>query len=181
VLFRSRLSHVMAETILIRKAEGGDLPAMMGLLRDCARDMQANGIDQWDENYPPEDVVHRDIAAGTAYVCAVEGHVAGMFAMDENQSPEYEAVGWRLTAKRIAVIHRLAVSPTCRRQGIASQLMDFAESQAAAMGYDVIRLDTYSRNFRSMSLFPGRGYLKAGQVHFRGKPIPFYCFEKALR
>lgn len=153
---------------------------MIAILRQCAADMQANGIDQWDSEYPVADRIHADIATGTAWVYIEDGQVCGMFIMDENQPTEYQAVEWRLAASRIAVIHRLAVKPTHHRQGIASGLMDFAEQDAVVQGCDVMRLDTYSRNTRSVPFFLGRGYHLAGQVHFRGKAAPFYCFEKRL-
>jgi len=165
---------------IIRKASQRDYPAMVALLRQCAADMQASGNDQWDSEYPPAEKVASDIARGTAWVCEQDGEVCGMFAMDDDQPPEYASVQWRLRARRVAVIHRLAVRPAHHRRGIASAMMDFAEHQAAARGCDVMRLDTYSRNTRSMPLFPSRGYSRVGQVHFRDKPAQFYCFEKRL-
>ena len=142
--------------------------------------MQASGIDQWDQTFPPEEIVRKDIAGKTAYVYFKDGQICGMFVMDENQSPEYGSVKWQLPAEPVAVIHRLAVKPACHRQGIASVLMDFAEREAAAKGYRVIRLDTYSHNSRATSLYLKRGYNQAGEVYFRGKPVPFYCFEKRV-
>jgi ribosomal protein S18 acetylase RimI-like enzyme len=162
----------------IRKAIEEDFSAMMNLLRECARDMQAGGIDQWDQKFPPEETVRKDIANQKAYVYLQNGQICGMFVMDENQPPEYTSVKWQLLQQRIAVIHRLAVRPTCHRLGIASKLMDFAEQEAAASGYGIIRLDTYSPNSRAVSLYVKRGYSKAGEVYFRGKPVPFFCFEK---
>jgi GNAT superfamily N-acetyltransferase len=170
----------MAETLHIRKAREADLPAMMSLLRACARDMQAAGIDQWDETFPPEDFVRKDIVGGTARVAESGGQLCGMFTMDEHQAPEYGSVRWLLAAQRVAVVHRLAVSPAYHRKGIASQMMDFVENEAAALGYDVMRLDTYSRNNRAVELYLGRGYSQAGEVHFRNKTAPFLCFEKRL-
>jgi GNAT superfamily N-acetyltransferase len=170
----------MAKAVNIREAREADLPEMMSLLRACASDMQASGIDQWDETFPPEDFVRKDIACGTARLAELGGQLCGMFTMDEKQAPEYAAVRWQIAAERIAVIHRLAVSPVYHREGIASQLMDFAEKEAAAMGYGAMRLDTYSRNNRAVNMYLGRGYSQAGEVHFRNKPSPFFCFEKGL-
>jgi GNAT superfamily N-acetyltransferase len=153
---------------------------MMALLRECAADMQTCGIDQWDSEYPVTERVRTDIACGTAWVYIEYGQVCGMFIMDENQDPEYGHVDWCLPARRVAVIHRLAVAPAHHRKGIAREMMDFAEREAARQGIDVMRLDTYSRNTRSIPLFLGRGYAKAGQVNFRGKAAPFDCFEKHL-
>jgi ribosomal protein S18 acetylase RimI-like enzyme len=170
----------MADCPVIRKAVPDDLPAMMTILRACAADMTAAGIDQWDDKFPPEEYVRADLAARTAWVCLDGDKVCGMFTMDENQAAEYRYVAWQFAAERAAVIHRLAVEPKCHRRGIASQLMDFAEKEAAARGHGAIRLDTYSRNHRAVALYLGRGYAQVGQVHFRNKPAPFFCFEKPL-
>jgi ribosomal protein S18 acetylase RimI-like enzyme len=172
---------MMRNTVNIRKALPADLPGMMSILRACAKDMLAHGIDQWDQTFPPEDFVIRDIGRGSANVGEIDGSLCGMFTMDENQSPEYSQVSWQIPASRIAVIHRLAVSPDYHRMGVASQLMDYAESQAAKSGFDVMRLDSFSCNYRSVEMYLTRGYRKTGFVHFRNKPEPFFCFEKPLR
>lgn len=171
----------MPEVLHIRKATDADLSAMMRLLRVCAKDMQTSGIDQWDETFPPEDFVRNDIATGTARVAELDGRICGIFTMDQRQAPEYAGVNWKQPGTQIAVIHRLAVSPEYHRKGIASQIMDFAEHEAAAAGYDVIRLDTYSHNNRAVQLYLQRGYRQAGEVRFRNKPAPFFCFEKRLK
>ncbi len=56
--------------------------------------------------------------------------------------------------------------------------MHFVEQYAEVHGYDVIRLDAFTRNPAAVRLYEGRGYRKAGIVSFRKGP--FYCFEKRI-
>jgi GNAT superfamily N-acetyltransferase len=165
--------------VLVRPAHDGDLPLVGELLRDCVAQMRADGIDQWDDVYPTTATLDGDARAGTLYVAVAEGlPIAGAFAMDERQEPEYAAVPWAVGAPRIGVVHRLMVHPRCQGRGLGPHLMRFAEARARRLGYGTLRLDAFTANPRSLQLYAGLGYRDAGAVTFRKGQ--FRCFEKDL-
>jgi hypothetical protein len=52
---------------------------------------------------------------------------------------------------------------------------------AINMGFEGIRLDTYSLNLASNALYKSLGYSRAeGHCFFHGNKVPFYCYEKAF-
>jgi len=97
-----------------------------------------------------------------------------------DQEPEYAEVGWD-TAEPAIVVHRLAVDPACRGQGVAAALMHQAETVARSRGIDVLRVDTNTKNLATQRLFPKLGYVKAGEIGLSFRPgLRFCCYEKRL-
>jgi GNAT superfamily N-acetyltransferase len=165
--------------VLVRRAHEDDLPRLGELLRACVDQMRSGGIDQWDEAYPTEATLRADVAAGTLYVAAAPGRpIAGAFAVDQRQEPEYAGVSWRLVGAPVGVVHRLMVHPSCQRRGLARHLMSFAETAARRAGCGAMRLDAFTGNSPSLRLYQALGYRDVGEVRFR-KGV-FRCFEKDL-
>ena len=66
-------------------------------------------------------------------------------------------------------------------QGIARQLMDYAEAHAQQEKCTAVRLDTFSKNPRNQRFYKARGYQQLGDVFFpKQSEYPFHCFEKIL-
>lgn len=168
----------------VRPATAIDLDALVGLLADCVHDMQARGLDQWDEVYPDRAKLAADIAGGTLYRAARAGaaggdvRLVGAFTLNQHQDPEYTDVPWQFVAPPVAVVHRLMVHPSSQRGGLGRYLMRFAEGRAWELGFRTLRLDTLVANHRALALYRALGYREPGQVRFR-KGL-FTCFEKAL-
>ena len=166
--------------VTVTLALPGDLDAVAALLADCVREMQARGLDQWDDVYPTRATLAADIAGGTLYRAAraSDGRMIGSFTMNETQDPEYAEVPWQVTAGPIAVVHRLMVHPSVQHLGLGGFLMRFAEQRAFELGFRAMRLDTYRKNERALALYRALGYAERGDVRFRKGA--FACFEKAL-
>jgi GNAT superfamily N-acetyltransferase len=168
-------------TVDVQLAGAGDLEGLVGLLGDCVRQMQARGLDQWDEVYPSRATLEADIAGGTVYRATPADGSAGLlgsFTLNQHQDPEYADVPWQVTAPSVAVVHRLMVHPNAQRCGLGRFLMRFAERRAWELGFRALRLDTLLANERALALYRNLGYREPGQVRFR-KGL-FACFETAL-
>jgi ribosomal protein S18 acetylase RimI-like enzyme len=139
--------------------------------------MDNQGIPQWDDIYPSKTILNADIENGQMYLIEVEGRVAGLIVINEDQSPEYAGVAWKYYGRAL-VVHRLTIHPDYQRHRLASCLMDFAEGMAATENYDCIRLDAFTRNPAAFTLYENRGYRRAGIVLFRKGE--FFCFEKKI-
>jgi ribosomal protein S18 acetylase RimI-like enzyme len=104
----------------------------------------------------------------------------GVAAICGDQSPEYADVGWDLSEPAI-VVHRLAVDPAARGQGIALALMQQAEQVARERGIPRLRLDTNTKNLAVQKLLDKLGYVFAGEISLRRRPgLRFRCYEKFL-
>lgn len=164
----------------IRQAVLTDIPIILELISEVVPLMNAAGNFQWDNTYPDYAVFANDIAAGQLWIAEYDDVIAGVAAITTTQEPEYADVGWDIS-KPAVVTHRLAVKPSCRGLGVAQALLRQAEKTGAAMGIDILRIDTNSRNEATQKLFPKMGYKFAGEIDLSFRPgLRFYCYEKRL-
>jgi GNAT superfamily N-acetyltransferase len=164
-------------TISIREALIADIEPIASLVRACIAGMRSQEIDQWDEVYPDQGTIQRDVETGNAVVAIADQMIVGFAVLDEHQEPEYADVPWHFT-NRAAVVHRMMVTPLMEGRGIARKLLAILESRAASSGYLSIRLDAFTENPRAVKFYEQRDYRRAGQVKLRKGA--FYCFEKEL-
>jgi hypothetical protein len=84
--------------VTVRLAQAGDIEDLLALLRDCVRDMQARGLDQWDDVYPDRATLTSDIEAHTLYLAVRGGgaQVLGALTLNQRQDPEYADVAWEI-------------------------------------------------------------------------------------
>jgi ribosomal protein S18 acetylase RimI-like enzyme len=166
------------EMTTIRLARLEELDSVYRLVQEAIRHMDEHGIPQWDDIYPSKAILNTDVEKQQMHLIEVEGRVAGLIVINEDQSPEYAGVAWKHSG-RVLVVHRLTIHPDYQRGKLATCLMDFAEEMAAIEGYDCIRLDAFTRNPAAFALYENRGYRKAGIVRFRKGE--FFCYEKRIR
>lgn len=163
--------------MLIRKAKQNEINDIMHIIKKAVGNMISQGIDQWDDIYPNEEVIKRDLYEESLYVY-YDGIVKGIIVLNEHQDDEYETVRWKMLYGRPMVIHRLCIDPDYQGIGIANAMIDFAESFAVDNKYDSIRLDAFVHNNKACRLYEGNGYKRVGLVNFR-KGL-FYCYEKYI-
>ncbi|AKD55232.1 GNAT family N-acetyltransferase [Spirosoma radiotolerans] len=164
----------------VRLAAAADLPALMHLIRHVVPLMRQSGNFQWDDHYPNHAVFEADIARNQLWVAIIDGLLAGVAAITEDQEPEYAQVGFDLNQRAI-VTHRLAVDPAFRGRGVAAALLDQAEQVALERGIAYLRIDTNSENQITQKLFPKLGYRYAGEIALSFRPgLRFLAYEKKL-
>jgi ribosomal protein S18 acetylase RimI-like enzyme len=164
----------------IRQATPEDLDAILRIVRLVVPLMQATGNQQWASDYPNREAFTTDLQNNELWVAEVEGIVAGVAAICAEQSPEYADVGWDLSEPAI-VVHRLAVDPVFRAQGVAVALMQHAELVARSRQISQIRLDTNTKNLAVQKLLTKLGYVYAGEISLLRRPgLRFRCYDKKL-
>lgn len=164
----------------IRPAISSDLPALMKLVKQVVPLMRETGNFQWDDMYPNETVFSQDIDKAQLWVADIDGQLAGVAALTEDQEPEYAQVGFDISQRAI-VTHRLAVDPAFRGQGIAAALLNQAEKLALERNVAFLRVDTNSENQVTQKLFPKLGYQLAGEITLGFRPgLRFLAYEKQL-
>ncbi|MCB9679075.1 MAG: GNAT family N-acetyltransferase [Alphaproteobacteria bacterium] len=163
----------------IRQAGPADAPRIAALFERVKVAMHAAGLTHWDAAYPGMPEIARDVAAGTAFVLGDEPLLAAM-TLDRHAPPEYAAVAWRAPLDASLYVHRLAVDPALRRQGLARRMMAFAEARARGLGLAAVKLDAYRDNPGASGLYPALGYTHTGEVRYPPHPAPFLTFELLL-
>jgi len=162
-----------------RLANKDDLPYIMRMFKDAIAYMCSHGIQQWDDIYPNEQLLHSDIENRQMYVLVCGGTIVSAAVINEEQDEGYETAEWKFRKERAAVLHRLCVSPAYHNREFGKETVLLAEDTMKAAGYTAVRLDAFSQNPSALRLYEGLGYTRAGEVTFRkGR---FFLYEKLLR
>jgi len=164
----------------IRRAFTDDLPAILTLVRRVVPLMHASGNFQWSADYPNEEVFRNDITRQHLWVAELDGQLAGVAALTNDQDPEYAQADWDASEAAV-VTHRLAVDPAFLGRGVAAALLQQAEGVAREQGLRTLRVDTNSENAATQRLFPKLGYRFAGEITLAFRPgLRFLCYEKRV-
>src|SRR6266702_4248303 len=129
----------------IRLASSQDVYEIMKLIRSCVCHMESQGINQWDDIYPDEANVQRDIGLHELYLLEQDSRLCGIITLNEFQEPAYQEMNWQFGGKAL-VVHRLAIEPSYQGKGFARELMQFALEFAKERQYETIRLDAFAYN-----------------------------------
>lgn len=164
---------------MIRKAILADITDIMAIIKETIIELHSYGNTQWDENYPQEKDFLLDIQQGDLYVSEREGTLAGFACINKVEPAEYTALPWSMQETAM-IVHRMAVTPGCRRSGIGTELMAFADEYAVKNNVRYLKTDTYSINTKMNALFEKCGYKLVGEMRFLSKEKPFYCYEKVV-
>ena len=165
----------------IRHAEEKDIPRMMEIYRYAREFMAAHGNpNQWGPtNWPPEELIRRDIRKEHSYVCENdEGKVTGTFfyICGENIEPTYRDItdgAWRDDSP-YGVVHRIASDGS--EKGIGAFCLDWAFSQCGHL-----RIDTHGDNVVMQRLLTKLGSVPCGTIYVEEDHYPRIAFEKSGR
>lgn len=163
---------------MIRRAKILEIPEIYGIAMACANDMIKKGIFQWNSDYPTQAALENDIHRNELYVLELNSTIIGMITITTIEDKEYIPVAWLTQADTSIYIHRLGIRPIYQGQGYAQRLMDYAEEYAKKLGFNSVRLDTFSKNKRNQKFYEKRGYQKLGDIYFpKQSQYPFHCYE----
>lgn len=159
-----------------------DLPYVIEILHRVVPVMNEQGNFQWDNEYPSDAVLRRDISNRHMYVALDEAKIIGAVTINAEFPVEYEAVPWA-SSPNTFTFHRLMVSPDHYGKGVGRALFSYIEQRGIWMGLRSIRVDTNKKNKPMLALFNEFEYKKVGSIQLResGSDDDFYCFEKTIR
>ena len=166
---------------MIRKGCFEDLNSLEHLVTACRLKMESENIFQWNHTYPLAKDFENDINRNELYVKEFNDEIIGCIVLSNAMDEFYKNISWTPNTDNALYVHRLAVLPKFQGQGIARQLMDFAENFGKTNDYQAIRLDTFSQNKRNQKFYLSRGYTQLESIYFPNQSeFPFYCYELIL-
>ena len=154
------------KNLRFRKGGADDLERIMELVADAQRWFRGQGIDQWQDGYPTQDIILSDISYNNNYIVELNGVLSATFVASFDGEPTYSEIkgkGW-LNENPYAVVHRIAVADACRRKGIAREILHYTEELCAERGVRDIRIDTHRDNVAMRSLLKKMGYTHCGRI-----------------
>ena len=153
---------------MIRKATIEDIAEIMSIVADAQLSLRELGIDQWQDDYPSEEVIKDDISSQVGYVYCTDNKVIGYAVIvftGEDAYSQIPDIAWNTTNDYV-VVHRLCVRRGYTKLGVAMALMDYASQMAIDRGYTGFRIDTHRGNIRMLAMLEKRGFKYVGIIYY---------------
>lgn len=175
----------LTEPISCGKATLEDIPRIMEIVDYARQSLRRHRVDQWQGEYPGEEIFQQDIQRGELYVLRHGGELASFFLVTDRPEPCYEEItdGKWTPDLPYCVLHRCAVAREYRGTGLAERMLRFAEETARALGGRALRVDTHRKNKSMQQLLRNNGYRYRGNVLVdeKGHDPARQAFEKILK
>lgn len=112
-----------------RPAVQADIDRVMELIRQAREHLKRRGVDQWQKEYPNRASIQADVDAQTGYLLTDGPETVGYMCVSFDGEPAYGRIegAWK-SSQNYAVIHRLAIDDAKKGRGLASAMLEFAET-----------------------------------------------------
>ncbi|MGP4044914.1 GNAT family N-acetyltransferase [Streptomyces sp. 2A115] len=148
---REQLTEALAVTRRLLRLAGITVEHVPGASADARACLDAYAADidaRFPEGFDASDLVRAEEVSGDSgafFVAYEEGHPVGCGAL-------------RRLEPRVGEIRHVWVHPDARRLGLARRLLAALEGEAAARGFDVVRLDTHAALTEAQAMYRACGY-----------------------
>ncbi len=160
----------------IRNTKLEDLDRVMEIYRMARSFMAEHGNpNQWGkENWPPRELIVKDIQERRSYVCVESKKVIGVFYFEYGTDidPTYRIIkGQWIGEDTYGVVHRIASDHSIK--GIGSFCINWAYEQCHHL-----RMDTHGDNYVMQNCLKKLGFQECGIIYVREDPDPRIAYEK---
>lgn len=163
----------------IRKANLADFESILKIY-DIARQymVKQGNPNQWaKKNWPPEDLIRKDIENGKSYVCINDDKIVAVFYYDYGYKiePTYNVIenGAWIGDDNYGVVHRIATDGTVK--GTGTFCINYAFDQCKHL-----RIDTHEDNIPMQKLLEKNEFVKCGIIYVGEDKSPRIAFEKVV-
>ena len=156
---------------MVRKATYEDVPELMEVFGKARETMRASGnMHQWNDGYPSEEIVRKDIENGVCYVLCKNERIIATMAFIPGPDPTYANIydGQWIDESPYYVIHRIAAAEP--GHNVAFTLLDWSFLQTGN-----IRIDTHKDNVIMQHILAKQGFTHCGTIYLaNGDPREAY-------
>lgn len=155
----------------LRRTRDEDVIRVMEIIKQAQEYFKARNIDQWQNGYPEKEVIKADIQSGWSYVWKEKDKIVATAAISFDGEPTYDEIynGEWFSSGEYAVIHRICVDNEYKGLGLASQILDSAESLCVDRNVHSIKIDTHRENISMQKSLIKNGYKYCGIIYLEDK------------
>lgn len=149
-----------------RLATEDDIENIMLIMRQARNYLKKHRVDQWQGDYPTQEVFAEAVAEGECYAVTYGERLAGFFCLTDKPESDYDNLTdgkWHGEGK-YCKLHRMAVEAQFRSTGISDMMLGFAEETAKSRGAEYMRTHTHRKNKATQKLLKRKGYAYRGNV-----------------
>ncbi len=159
--------------IIIKQATETEIPVIEGILLDTVNWL--NEMDQplWSVNEVKWDTLSKNYEISNFYIAYMDGNPTGCMAL-----VDYDPFFWPDVKRGESLfIHKLAVTKSARKSGVADALMDFFKKQGTERGVKTLRLDTHALRPKLRAFYERHGFVFVKVKVFKGdRHTAFYIY-----
>lgn len=159
--------------IQYRIATIDDKQEIVNLYKSAIEEMNNNCINQWDDIYPSEEDITKDIETQVMYVGMKDEKICLAYSLNKECDAQYANAKWQ-EGTNFIVVHRLCVNPKFQHQQIAYDTMLHIQDECRKYGIKAIHLDAFTQNPYAIALYEKLGYQKCGEAEWRKGKFNLY-------
>ncbi|WP_026529020.1 GNAT family N-acetyltransferase [Butyrivibrio sp. VCD2006] len=144
-----------------------DLDGICTLIKDAIVEMEKHDIYQWDEIYPTREDFKEDIDNNNLFTVYDEDKLVAFYVISGECDDQYKNAKWEFADDSAYILHRFCVSPKVQNKGVGKAVLLHIEDQVKDMGYESMRLDTFTQNPFAQRLYRHNGYEARGYADWR--------------
>ncbi|MDG1309979.1 MAG: GNAT family N-acetyltransferase [Flavobacteriaceae bacterium] len=164
-------------------AKKGDLSEIMKLIEQAQAYLAAQHIEQWQNGYPNEQAILKDILNNESYVVKLEdSNLLATAMFTTRNEPTYKSIkgNWITESDaKYGVIHRMAVGEKFRGTGIAKFIFNQCEQILKQTSIQSMRIDTHEDNLGMQTLLKKLDYIYCGVIYLENNDKRL-AFEKLI-
>ena len=164
-----------------RKSTKSDITKIMDIVKQAQVYFKEQNIDQWQNNYPNEEVINNDIENGESYVMLENGNIIATTVISFTKEKSYENIidGKWITNDKYGVIHRIAVDSNYKGLGLSHEIIKYSEELCLSNNIHSIRVDTHEENIPMQNLLKKNNFKYCGII-FLEDGAKRIAFEKTI-
>ena len=141
--------------ITIKQAREADIPVLESILLDTVKWLDELGQSLWYSEDMTWSKLSESYQIHDFYIAFSNGVPAGCMSLTD-----YDPFFWPDINKGEALfIHKLAVTKTARKSGVADKLIDFAKSECIARHIPTLRLDCDATRPKQRAVYERNGFI----------------------
>jgi len=148
------------------KTSNKDIDNVMKIIKKSQEYFKSQGIDQWQNNYPNNNVIQNDINNGHSYILIKDDKIIATTAISFDGENTYNKIdGKWLSENDYAVIHRIAVDKLYKGLGIGGKIIKEVEKLCKEKEVNSIKIDTHKDNKSMKRLLEKNGFEYCGIIY----------------
>lgn len=149
------------------KGTPADFQDAMRMIDSAKKLLHDEGVDQWQNGYPDDACIRRDLQDGKGYFAESAGKKIGYLCIDFDGEPAYRHLQGKWgTPEPYVVVHRMAFSADARGKGLSEAVLSLAGDLARKKGVGSFRVDTDEDNARMKHILAKLGFTYRGTIWF---------------
>ncbi|PAF18115.1 GNAT family N-acetyltransferase [Terribacillus saccharophilus] len=167
--------------MIFRKSKTSDVKSIMKIIRQAQEFFKNQEIDQWQDGYPNEYTIIKDINNAESYVIVKDDEVVATSMVTFKNEPSYDSIyeGQWLSNNKYATIHRVAVSNTHKGLGLSTEIIKYIEDLCIDHDVHSIKVDTHKENIPMQKTLKKNGFEYCGIIYVDNSSERL-AFEKLL-